>query len=174
MQSGNAAEAMRLYQSALNHGVRSAWLYSRMGQLCVRQGKKTDGIVFFEAAAKLNPADYESLQNLAAAYRETGKLPEAEAILNGILKSGEPYAPALNELGMVWFQKGDLPTALGYFEKAALLDATYQLNLGRMYKMRGDKDRARASFEAFLAAKGASPEYQGMIPQVKQEIKALQ
>jgi len=172
-ESGRPAEAMQLYQDALGKGVRSAWLYSRMGQLCARQGKKNDAIAFFEAASQLNPADYESLQNLAAVYRETGRIGDAERILNTILKSGEPYAPALNELGMVWYQKGDRATAQGYFEKAAQLDPTYHLNLARLYRAQGDNVRARASFEAFLAAKGASPEYREMVPQVRRELSQL-
>jgi len=144
-----------------------------MGQLCARQGKKNDAIAFFEAAAQLNPADYESLQNLAAVYRETGRIADAERTLNTILKSGEPYAPALNELGMVWYQKGDRATAQGYFEKAAQLDPTYHLNLARLYKAQGDNARARASFEAFLAAKGASREYREMLPLVRRELNEL-
>jgi arylsulfatase A-like enzyme/Flp pilus assembly protein TadD len=172
-QTGNIKDAVQLYQDALQKGVRTAWLYSRMGQLCLRQGKKTDAIVFFEAAARLNPADFESLQNLAAAYRDTGRLADAENTLNAIVKSGESYAPAFNELGMVWYQKGDATTALSYFEKAASLDPTYQLNLARMYKMKGDPARARASFERFLAARGESPEYSAIVPQVKKEMAAL-
>src|SRR5439155_4253049 len=132
-QAARPREAMELYQNAIRKGIRSAWLFSRLGQLCLRQGKKNDAIPFFEAAAQLNPSDYESLQNLAVAYRETGRIADAEGILNSIVKSGEPSAPVYNELGMVWFQKGDLATARGYFEKAAQLDAAYQLNLGRLY-----------------------------------------
>ena len=166
--------ALQCDQSAIQKGIRSAWLFSRLGQLCLRQGKKSDAIPFFEGAAQLNPADYESLQNLAVAYRETGRIPDAERILNSIVTSGEPYAPAYNELGMVWYQKGDLAKAAGYFEKAAQLDATYQLNLGRLYKTQGDKTRARACFEAFLAAKGGSDEYARMIPEVRKELASVQ
>src|SRR2546421_10713748 len=173
-QATRPAEAMELYQSAIRKGIRSAWLFSRLGQLYLRQGKRNDSIPLFETAAQLNPSDYESLQNLAVAYRETGGMADAERILNSIVKSGEPFAPAYNELGMVWFQKGDISTAQGYFEKAAGLDATYQLNLGRLYKQQGDRARARACFEAFLAAKGTSPEYARMIPQVRQELASVQ
>jgi tetratricopeptide (TPR) repeat protein len=173
-QASRPAEAMKLYQSAINNGIRSAWLFSRMGQLCLRQGKKNDAIPFFEAAAQLNPLDYESLQNLSVAYRDTGRTADAEAILRSIVKSGESYAPAYNELGMLSFQKGDVGTARGYFEKAAELDPTYQLNLARLYKMQGETARARASFEAFLAARGSSPEYRDVVPMVRRELATVQ
>jgi hypothetical protein len=58
--------------------------------------------------------------------------------------------------------------------KAAQLDAAHQLNLARLYKMARDKARARAAFEAFLAAKGASPEYRQVVPQVREELAAVQ
>jgi tetratricopeptide (TPR) repeat protein len=122
----------------------------------------------------MNTYDFDSLQNLAVAYRETGRIADAEGVLNAIIKSGEEFAPAYNEMGMVWYQKGDLATARGYFEKAAQLEPAYQLNLGRMYKMMGDKARARASFEAFLAARGSSPEYRHMVPEVKKELAGLE
>jgi tetratricopeptide (TPR) repeat protein len=173
-QAARPRDAMELYQAAIKQGVHSAWLLSRLGQLYLRQGKRAESIPLFETAAQLNPSDYESLQNLAVAYRETGRIADAERVLNTIVTSGEPYAPAYNELGMVWYQKGDLATARGYFEKAAQVDATYHLNLGRLYKTLGDKGRARASFEAFLAAKGASPEYAPVIPEVRKELASVQ
>ena len=57
---------------------------------------------------------------------------------------------------------------------AARLDPTYQLNLGRFYKMAGDNPRARAAFEAFLAARSSSAEYRQVIPQVRKELESLQ
>jgi choline-sulfatase len=172
-EAGRSGELMKLYQDAANKGIRAAWLYSRLGQLYLRQGNKDNAITFFEAAAQMNASDYDSLQNLAAAYRETGRVADAESILRMILKSGEEYAPAYNEMGMVSYQKGDTAAARGYFEKAARLDATYQLNLARLYKMTGENARARASFEAFLAARGTSPEYRQIIPQVRAELATI-
>jgi hypothetical protein len=48
------------------------------------------------------------------------------------------------------------------------------LNLGRLYKAQGDKARARASFEAFLAAKAGSSEYAAIIPEVRKELASVQ
>jgi tetratricopeptide (TPR) repeat protein len=173
-EAGRPAEAMGLYQDALHKGVSAAWLYSRMGSLYLRQGNKADAIASLEAAARLNPSDYESLENLAVAYRAAGRIDDSERVLNSILKSGEEYAPAYNELGMAAYQKGDTAAAQGYFEKAARIDPTYQLNLGRFYKMAGDNTRARTAFEAFLAARSSNAEYREMIPQVKKELESIQ
>ena len=44
-------------------------------------GEEDEAIPFFEAAAQFNPSDYESLENLAVAYRETGRIADAERVL---------------------------------------------------------------------------------------------
>ena len=167
---GDRNHEIKLYQDAVKRGVRSAGLYSRLGSLYLRQGRKSEAIPLLEQAARWNPSDYDSLEHLAVAYRETGRIDDAERTCNSILKSGEEYAPAYNELGMASFQKGDVAKARDYFEKAAQLDPIYQMNLGRLYKLAGDKERARAAFEAFLAARGSSEEYRRLLPQVKQEL----
>jgi hypothetical protein len=48
-----------------------------------------------------------------------------------------------------------------------------QLNLGLIYKMAGDRARARSCFEAFLA-KASPPEYRQVIRQVREELTTLQ
>jgi arylsulfatase A-like enzyme/Flp pilus assembly protein TadD len=171
--AGRQGDAMKLYDDALRKGVHTAWLYARLGGLYLRQGKTKESIALFETATQLNPSDYESLETLAVAYRQAGRKEDSERALNAILQSGEEYAPAYNELGMAAFQKGDAVAAQGYFEKAARLDPTYQLNLGRFYKMAGYNARARAAFEAFLAARSGSAEYRQVIPQVKKELSEI-
>ena len=52
-----------------------------------------------------------------------------------------------------------------------LVDA--QLNLGLIYKMAGDRDRARACFQAFLA-KASPDQYGEVIPKVREELVELQ
>jgi arylsulfatase A-like enzyme/Flp pilus assembly protein TadD len=172
-ETGRQGEAVQLYDNALRKGVRAAWLYSRLANLYLRQRKTAEAITLFETATQLNPSDYESLQNLAVAYRQAGRMDDCERTLTAILKSGEEYAPAYNELGMTAFQKGDVNAAQGYFEKAAHIDPTYQLNLGRFYKMAGDNAHARTAFEAFLAARSSSPEYRQIIPEVRKELESV-
>jgi len=172
-QAGHYGELTRLYQDALAKGIRSAWLYSRLGQLYLRQRNLQKAIPYFEAAARMNPADFDSLQNLAVAYRETGRLAEAERTLTSIVNSGELYAPAYNELGMLWVQKGNQTTALRFFEQAAKLDPIFQLNLARLHRMMGNYEKARSAFQTFLGAASTRPSYRAIIPQVKEELAAL-
>ena len=69
-----------------------------------------------------------------------------------------------------------MPTAKVNFERAVHLDPDLveaHLNLGLIYKMTGDIPRARSSFQAFLA-KAARSQYGHIIPQVREELAALQ
>jgi choline-sulfatase len=168
-------EAMTLYKQAIHNGLRNAWLYSRLGYLYLQQGNKDEAIAAYESAAQLNPTDSESLNDLAMAYLETGKLADAERVFKWSLAADDKYALAYNGVGLVSIQKHELAAARGYFEKAVQLDPDLleaQLNLGRIYKIMGMNDRARASFEAFLA-KASPAEYGEIIAKLKEELAAM-
>jgi Tfp pilus assembly protein PilF len=146
-----------------------------MGDLYLRHGRKDQAIAAYEKAAQSNPADVESQTNLATAYLEQGKIPDADRCFRWALTI-EPYAPAYNGLGLIAVQNRDPAAAQSNFERAIALDPNMveaQLNLGLIYKMTGDLPRAKACFHAFLA--GASQvQYRKIIPQVKQELGAMQ
>ena len=165
-----------MYQSALAKGVRTAWIYSSLAYLYLRQGNREQAIAFYERAVQLNPSDAESLNDLAMAYLETGRLPDAERTFQWILKTEPEYALAWNGLGLVAIQKEDFAAARGYFEKAVQRDPDLlegQLNLGRIYKMIGANTRARECFETFLA-KATRAEWGHVIPKVEAELATIQ
>ncbi len=173
--AGNHTAALELYRQGIRNGVRTAWLYSRLGSLLLRQGKKNEAIASFEKASQLNPADSESLNDLALAYLESGRLGDAERVYKWSLATSEDFAPSHNGLGLVSIEKQDLPGARVHFEKAVQLDPSFleaQLNLGRTYKLLGDQPRARACFEAFLA-KASRAEYGHIIPRIEAELAQM-
>jgi choline-sulfatase len=175
-KAGRHDEAFKLYRDGISRGIRTGWIFSRLGWLYLQQGNKDEAIASYERAAQLNPSDCESLSDLATAYLETGKVADAERVYKWSLATGEEYAPAHNGLGLVAIQKQDLPAARGHFEKAVQLDPDLleaQLNLGRIYKIMGAKARARACFKAFLA-KASPAEYGEIIPKVREELAAMQ
>jgi choline-sulfatase len=175
-KAGRHADALKLYQTALQKGIESARLHSRIADLLVRTGKKAAAIPEYEKAAQLNPADLDSQANLATAYLETGRLPDAERVYKGISTIDPSFAAAYNGLGVIAIQKQDGAAARAYFEKAIGLDPDQveaQLNLGLIYKMAGDRARARTCFQAFLA-KASPAQYGQVIPKVREELAALQ
>ena len=172
---GNHGEAVKLYREGLRRGVNTAWLYSRLGSLLLRQGKRDEAIASFEKASELNPADSESLSDLGLAYLESGRLADAERAFKWSVATNPDFALSHNGLGLVSIDKRDLPNARIHFEKAVQLDPDLlvaHLNLGRIYKITGDPKRARASFEAFLA-KAPPSEYGHIIPKIRAELSEM-
>ena len=79
-KAGRYPEAMQLYRAALRNGIENSRLHSRIADLLVRSGNKDEAIPEYENAAQLNPADVESQPNLATAYLETRRLPDAQRV----------------------------------------------------------------------------------------------
>ena len=168
-------EASQLYRTALSKGIDSGRLHSRLADLLLRHGQKDAAIVEYEKAAQINPADLDSQNNLATAYLEKGRVADAERVFKWILANDPDYPAAQNGMGLVSIQKQDTAAARGYFEKAARLDpdlVEVHMNLGLLYEMAGEKQRARSSFETFLA-KASPAQYGDIIPRVRQELATL-
>ena len=169
-------EASQLYRTALSKGIDSGRLHSRLADLLLRRGQKDAAIVEYEKAAQINPADLDSQNNLATAYLEKGRLADAERVFKWILANDADYPAAQNGMGLVSIQKQDPAAARGYFERAAQLDpdlVEVHMNLGLLYEMAGDRQRARSSFETFLA-KASPAQYGDIIPRVRQELATLE
>ena len=153
----------------------SGRLHSRLADLLLRRGEKDAAIVEYEKADQINPADLDSQNNLATAYLEKGRLPDAERVFKWILTNDPDYAAAENGMGLVSIQKQDMAAARGYFERATQLDPDLveaHMNLGLLYEMAGDRARARSSFETFLA-KASPARYASIIPRVREKIASL-
>ncbi len=173
---GRYDEALHLYETALQHGVENGRLHSRIADLSLRKGDKDRAIVEYEKAARFNPSDLEGQTNLATAYLEKGRVADAERAFKYVVAGDPDSAAAHNGLGLVAIQKHDMPTAKTEFEQAVQMDPELveaQMNLGLIYEMAGDKGRARACFEAFLA-KASHTQYASIIPKVRQELATLQ
>jgi arylsulfatase A-like enzyme/Tfp pilus assembly protein PilF len=174
-KNGRYDEALQLYRTALSRNIESGRLHSRIADLLLRRGEKDAAILQYEKAGQINPADLDSQSNLATAYLEKGRVADAERVFKWILTNDADYAAAQNGMGLVSVQKHDPAAARGYFERAAQLDpdlVEVHMNLGLIYEMAGERDRARASFETFLA-KASPAEYGDIIPRVRQELASL-
>ena len=173
--AGLYPEELRLYQDGIGKGLQNFWLYSRMGRLYLRQGDKPDAIAALEKAARQDPSDCDSLNDLGMAYLETGKRDDAEKTFKRIVAVNDRYALAYNGLGLIAVDKDDMTAARVNFEKAVHFDPNLleaQLNLGRIYKNMGANQRARACWETFLA-KASPAEYGEIIPKIKAELAEM-
>ncbi len=170
------SQALQVYQAAIEQGgTATNQIYARLAGIYGRQGHVDLAIASFRKAVEIDPTDLETQNRLAVAYLLSGRLAEAERILQVVLKLNDRSSQAHNSLGWVALRKNDLQGARARFERALELDPSLleaYINLGMLYKQAGDYARARSSFEAFLAQAQAN-QHQDSIARVKRELAAL-
>lgn len=82
---------------------------------------------------------------VASQLHAQGKLANAEAILQQILRAAPNHAPALHLLGVIAHQVGKTPLAINLINKALSADTTsalYHTNIGEMYRQSGNLSQA--------------------------------
>lgn len=87
------------------------------------------------------------------------KMDKAFEIFTEILKSNPEYYPAINKLGVIYANKGDILRARDYFEKALKFKDSYGpslVNIGNTYKEEGKTDLA---MEYYLTSINVDSDY---------------
>lgn len=90
---------------------------------------------------------------------ELGRMDEAWDIFLSILTENTDYYPALNKIGVIYANKGDLYKAQEYFEQALDINKKYApalVNLGNILKEGGNFKEAE---RFYLAAIDEDPDY---------------
>ena len=124
-----------------------------LGHVARRRGDRATALAYFEAAAALDPNNLPVKLEVAADLRELGRLDEAEAVLQEILKQAPQHVGARLGLGHVARRRGDRGTALAYFEAAAALDPNnlpVKLEVAADLRELGRLDEAEAVLQEIL------------------------
>ena len=79
-------------------------------------------VLQYKMALYMNADDLDTRNKLAMAYIATGQIDEAEKELEFVLGRDPNNFDALDEMGLVMFQKGRMSEALRYFELAAAVN----------------------------------------------------
>ena len=92
--------------------------------------------------------------NLADAFLDLGKYPEAISHLNDALQINPNYAEAHNNLGLVFFYQGKYREAISHLNDALRINPDYaeaHNNLGNVYLMMGNRSLALREYEILKA-----------------------
>ena len=108
-----------------------------------------DRLAFWRDGAEKSPAKARPHNNYGMAAREADDFETAiteyeQAIA---LARGTDQAFPLNNLGMLYFQRGDTDKAMAFFEKAIQADPDFfkpYMNLGSLFNLTGDNQKALA------------------------------
>lgn len=102
--------------------------------------------------------DISPLLATANRHHQSGRLAEAEALYQEILKKHPEQPDALQFMGLIAYQKNDPQSAIEHFIKAISINpfsADYYINLGAIYKQLG---RLRDALECYQTALQLQPD----------------
>jgi Flp pilus assembly protein TadD len=116
---------------------KSARCWYNMGYLEEVEGKLAQAHEKFALAFKLNPGLSQALLHQGLMEARTGNLEAARKTLE-IAVQRLPTAPALNNLGTVYAERGELKKAVSTFEAALRVDPSFELARRNLERARAD------------------------------------
>jgi choline-sulfatase len=174
-KQGDWKRAIATYLGAVERGVPTDLILTRLGKAYLRTGQPKKGVEVLEQASRINPTDLDNLRNRGTAYLQLRRVEDAEKAFKAITVQDDAYAAAFNGLGLVAVQRGDAETARRNFEKALAANPEEpepMLNLGVLYKETGNKEQALHYLQMFLS-KAPPDQYGEQIPAVREAIQEL-
>ncbi len=164
LTNGDTAKAIENLEKAVAAAPGSAEAHLALGQAYFRANRKDDAQKQFEAgftldAAAALPIPTQNVDELFLAgnvHAGLNQLNEAKTVYENVLKSDPNKAAAYTNLGVVYYQQGDLDGAITQFEKALAIepqDAETQYMLGAAYVQKNDLTSAEKAFQQALTVK---------------------
>ena len=173
------------------YGVSRLWRYERYRPIMVsgltllivilalktwsRNKEWHDDISLFNALVRIDPSSVYGHYNLGCAYADKKEYGSAKVHFLRTIEMEPLHSRALNQLGNIDFLQGRILDAEHYYSKAlkyGKYNAEAYYNLAMIMAQTGRPVDAIRNYELFLAR--VPPEYQEMIPEVKNQIKILQ
>jgi tetratricopeptide (TPR) repeat protein len=172
-KSGDFANSLKAYQSALALLPNHADLANDLGRLAFRMGMKDVAEQLFRRYLEAHPDDHGTINNLVSCVRDQGRPEEAIDILKAAIKR-RPEEPSLwNTLGTILSEQGDKPTALIFFDEALRLDPEHphaRYNRGNAFLEMNDPHTALAECERAIAV-ARTPDDRLMMQMARSTIK---
>ena len=153
-QTGQLAEAARLYNQVLSANPRHLRALQMLGYLHFQRGEFGDADRFMARALALDPNSVDALYNRGCVLQALGKHRDALASFDRALALKPDYAPAMVNRGNVLARTGRFADALASYDLAlALMPASTELllNRGNVLFELGRHGEALANYEQALA-----------------------
>lgn len=155
-QSGRLEQAEVLYQQILATDSRHVDALHLLGVLAHQVGDNAAAVELISKAVAINGTQPIFHNNLAAAYRALGKLPEAQAAYERAIKSDPRYVDAYSNLATVLHALGMLAEAANACRQALRVDPNFaeaHNNLGNVLRDQGETEQAEQSYRRAIAAR---------------------
>jgi tetratricopeptide (TPR) repeat protein len=172
-RAGKLADAERSYREILRIDQGHAGALGLLGALYIQIGQFDRATTTLEKALQANPANPETLNNLAAALQRQGRITEAIEHYRQALRVRPDYPEAHNNLGNLFLEQGQIAEAIAEFEEALRLRPHYpQAHYGyaqALHKL-GKTDEAIAHYEEALRLQ---PNYLNALFQLGQTLREV-
>jgi tetratricopeptide (TPR) repeat protein len=139
LQQGKLADAEKHIQAALGQSPEDPYNLSTMGYLKFRQEKYSDALNYLSRAAQVDTANPEIQNYLGLTLSELGQRKPAEAALRRAIQLAPGYAPAHNNLAVIYLtQTPALPElAKWHYQKALEAGQPRNLDLEKLLAEKG-------------------------------------
>ncbi len=127
----------------------------------LEEARAADALEFAKSALALDPENVSAHLVAAFAYADLGRLEEAAAQANTVLKKYPLTAGARYVLGVIYQQQGDTDAALAEFKRTVYIDRDFVLGhfaVANINRQRGRTAEACRDYENTLRALHAKPE----------------
>lgn len=172
-QTGQLAEAKRLYQEVLHQQPDQANALYFLGLLAHQTGDVAGAIAHYQRAIVAQPDYGDAHNNLGAALQQQGKLELAVVHYQKALRLNPNNPNAQINLGTVLQQQGKLELAISRYEKALRLQPDLpeaHRNLGHARKQQGNLELAIVHYRRALELAPTSPEaYQDLADALQEQ-----
>ena len=158
-QSGQFAEAERLYRQILTHDPRHADSLHLLGVLAYQRGQAQSAIDLIGQAIAINDAVPFFHNNRGLALVALGRIDDAAAHYERALALKADYVEALSNLGNLRLMQGRAEDAIALHKRALAHNPDYaegQMNLGNALREEGKPGEAVARYERAIALR---PDY---------------
>lgn len=116
-------ESITALQKAQSLAPQNSSILFAMGSAHFQQGNYNKAIESLQAGLQLKPNDPQGLFDLGNTYYKIGKLPDALTIYNkAVLQPNWEKWPAINNIGLIKYEQGQLDEALKQWRAAASID----------------------------------------------------
>lgn len=118
-------KALLKWVGKLDDESKDAWTFYRIGQAYFNSRNFESAEKYFEKALNISPQNFDFLYKQSAVKHALGKVIEEESLLKKVITLNANHTAALNNLGYLYFKKGDMSLAGNYYKKALNNDPDY-------------------------------------------------
>jgi tetratricopeptide (TPR) repeat protein len=149
MVRGDLQQAAANYKAALRLKPQLTSCWCNLGNVHLKTGKPQDSITLYLHALKLDPGHWPSRANLVQALMVTLQYLAAKALLLELIKERPQDGQLHQQLGKVYVELNEMPSAIECFQQAVVLDprdADSIYWIGGVKQRMGDIEAAGAAY----------------------------